>query len=75
MQYITIEAEIANGRIVPTDNCRLPEKGRVLVTLLPDETRQPDWQAIESALGALHRPELDSGTWQRQVRDEWKERH
>jgi hypothetical protein len=71
MTYVTIEAEIANGRIVPKESGQLPERGRALVTLLPGAPRQPDWGAVESTFGSLHRPNLDSSAWQREVRAEW----
>ena len=35
MTYVTIEAEIANGQIVPKESAQLPEHGRAFVTLLP----------------------------------------
>jgi hypothetical protein len=71
MTYVTIEADIQGGRIVPKGNAQLPERGRALVTLLPDGPRQPNWETIESVLGSLHRPDLDSSTWQQEVRGEW----
>ncbi len=71
MTYVTIEAEIAGGRIVPKESAQLPERGRALVTLLPDAPRRPDWEAVEAALGVLRRPNLDSTAWQRKVRAEW----
>ncbi len=71
MQYVTIEAEIANGQVVPTDGTHLPERGRVLVTLLPDAKHRPDWDAVEASIGVLQRPNLDSVAWQREVRAEW----
>ena len=71
MTYMTIEADIANGHIVPKDGAQLPERGRALVTLLPETPRRPNWETVESVLGLLRRPELDSSAWQRQVRAEW----
>ena len=74
MTYVTIEAEIADGKIVPTEGARLPERGRALVTLLPETPHRPNWDAVEASLGSLRRPDLDSTAWQRQVRAEW-DRH
>jgi hypothetical protein len=71
MTYVTIEADIQGGQIVLKGNAQLPERGRALVTLLPDAPRQPNWEAVESALGALHRPDLDSSSWQQEIRAEW----
>jgi hypothetical protein len=71
MTYVTIEAEIADGRIVPKDGARLPERCRALVTFLPDTPHQPNWDAVEASLGVLSRPNLDSTAWQRDVRAEW----
>ena len=74
MTYVTIEAEITDGRVVPTGGAKLPERGRALVTLLPETPHHTNWDAVEASLGKLHRPGLDSSTWQREVRAEW-DRH
>jgi len=71
MTYLTIEAEIADGRVVPTGGAQLPERGRALVTLLPETPHPTDWDAVEACLGVLRRPNLDSSVWQREVRAEW----
>jgi hypothetical protein len=71
MTYVTIEAEIAGGRIVPKESGQLPERGRALVTLLPDAPRRTNWETVESAIGCLHRSDLDSAAWEREVRAEW----
>ena len=71
MTYVTIEAEIANGQIVPKESAQLPEHGRAFVTLLPDAPRRPNWKRVESVLGTIHRADMDSSAWQRQVRSEW----
>jgi hypothetical protein len=71
MTYVTIDAEIANGQIVLKEGAQLPEHGRALVTLLPEAPRRPNWETVESTLGVLRRPDLDSSAWQRQVRSEW----
>ena len=69
--YVTIEAEIAGGRVVPTDGTQLPERGRALVTLLPATPHRTNWDAVEASIGILQRPNLDSSMWQRDVRAEW----
>jgi hypothetical protein len=71
MAYVTIEAQIANGKVVPADGAQLPQSGRALITLLPDSPHQPNWAAVETSIGILRRPDLDSVAWQRQVRGEW----
>lgn len=71
MTYVTIEAEITGGRVVPAEGARLPERGRALVTLLPETPHHTNWDAVEASLGVLHRPNLDSSAWQREVRAEW----
>ena len=71
MQYVTIEAEIADGRIVPAEGAQLPARGRALVTLLPEMGHRPDWDAVQASIGALQRPGLDSVAWQRDLRAEW----
>lgn len=35
MSYVTVEVEIACGRIVPSEPERLPQAGRGLLTILP----------------------------------------
>ncbi len=72
--YVTIEAEIADGKIVPTEGAQLPERGRALVTLLPESQRRTDWTVVEASLGSLRRANLDSKEWQRQIRAEWDPR-
>jgi hypothetical protein len=71
---MTIEAEIADGRVVLTEGARLPERGRALVTLLPETPHRTNWDTVEASLGVLRRPDLDSSAWQREVRAEW-DRH
>jgi hypothetical protein len=71
MTYVTIEARISDGRIVPSEGAQLPERGRALVTLLPETPHHTNWDAVEASLGVLHRPNLDSAAWQRGVRGEW----
>jgi hypothetical protein len=71
MAYVTIEVEIADGKLVPAEGTKLPERGRALVTLLPGAYRRTNWDAVEASLGVLRRPGLDSGAWQREVRAEW----
>ena len=71
MTYVTIEADIADGQIIPKAGTTLPAHGRALVTLLPEASPPTNWEMVESALGLLQRPNLDSTDWQRQIRSEW----
>ncbi len=73
MTYVTIEAQITDGKIVPEESAQLPTRGRALVTLLPEAPHRPDWEAVEAALGVLRRANLDSVSWQREVRAEWNQ--
>ncbi len=73
MTYVTIEAYIPDGRIVPKDSIQLPERGRALVTLLPDTPHRPNWETVEAAFGTLRRPNLDGSAWQRDLREEWEQ--
>ena len=52
MTYVTIEAEIADGRVVPTVGAQLPERGRAVVTLLPDTAYRTNWDAVIDALAS-----------------------
>jgi hypothetical protein len=71
MTYVTIEAEIAGGRVVPANGAQLPERGRALVTLMLETPHRTNWDAVEASIGVLRRPNLDSSAWQREVRAEW----
>jgi hypothetical protein len=75
MSYVTIEAEIENGRILPKDNFKLPRRACALVTLLAEGREpadHPSLKVIESVFGAWKDPDFDSVSWQRQIRDEWE---
>ncbi len=71
MTYVTIEAEIADGKVVPAEGAQLPERGRALITLLPETPHHTNWDAVEACLGVLCRPNLDSTAWQNKIRAEW----
>ena len=71
--YTTIEAELKNGRVVPTGPDRLPESGRVLVVILPTPSPKTDWQEVRKSLGWLH-TDVDPAQWQREQRGEWESR-
>ncbi len=71
MTYTTIEANIANGQIVPKESAQPPERGLALVTIMSGAPRHTNWETVESVLGILNRPSLDSSAWQRQIRSDW----
>jgi len=73
MAYVTIEAEIDHGRIIPAEPEKLPPTGKALLTVLEPPERKPDLQVIQSVLGTL-KTDLDTAEWQRQQRGEWDER-
>ena len=73
MAYLTIEAEIDHGRIIPAEPEKLPPTGKALLTVLDVPERKPDLQVIQSVLGTL-KTDLDAAAWQRQQRAEWDER-
>ena len=70
MAYLTMEGEIDGGRIIPSEPGKLPENGRILLTVLETESRKPNMEIIKSVLGTL-KTEVDAVQWQRQVRAEW----
>jgi len=73
MTYVTIEAEIDHGRIIPTKPDKLPPTGKALLTVLEAPERKPDANVIKSVLGTL-KTGVDAAEWQRQQRTEWDER-
>jgi hypothetical protein len=73
MAYVTIEADIEGGRIIPKEPGKLPDKGKALVTVVEESTKKPDWDKIMSLLGHL-KSIPDGLTFERNVRAEWAER-
>jgi hypothetical protein len=69
--YKTIEAELKNGRVIPTGPDSLPESGHVLVVILPAPPAKTDWQEVRKSLGWLH-TDVDAAQWQREQRAEWE---
>ena len=53
MSYVTLEVEIDNGRIVPSEPSKLPNKGKGLLTVLESA---PEAEAVENLtpLEAFH---------------------
>ena len=73
MTYITMEAEIDHGRIIPAEPEKLPVSGRALLTVLSSHERKPDYIKIKALLGKL-RTDIDTEAWQREIRSEWNGR-
>jgi hypothetical protein len=71
MSYVTVEVEIAGGRIVPSEPERLPQAGRGLLTILPPVATKPGRHRAELPLirgdgNRLVNPkpeELDASLW------------
>lgn len=70
---MTIEAKIKNGKIIPLEPDKLPRSGRLLLTILPEVSKKPDWRRIKTMLGRLE-TETDPGEWQSKLRDDWNHR-
>jgi hypothetical protein len=73
MGYLTMEAEIDHGRIIPKEPDKLPTTGKALLTVLDSSEHKPDLAVIQSVLGTL-KTDLDAAEWQRQQRAQWDER-
>ena len=73
MRYLTMEAEIDHGRIIPKEPDKLPTTGKALLTVLDSAEHKPDLAVIHSILGTL-KTDLDAAEWQRQQRTQWDER-
>lgn len=73
MTYLTMEAEIDHGRIIPKEPEKLPATGKALLTVLGPAQHKPDVNVIKSILGTL-KTDIDVVEWQRQQRAEWDER-
>ena len=73
MAYLTMEADIDHGRIIPKEPEKLPASGKALLTVLESVTHKPDLEVIKSVLGSL-KTDIDVVEWQRRQRAEWDER-
>ena len=69
----TIEAELVEGKIIPLEPDKLPKSGKLLLTILPESKKQPDWVRVRQLLGWL-KSDVDSVEWQKEIRDEWEHR-
>jgi hypothetical protein len=73
MAYLTMEAEIDHGRIIPKEPEKLPQTGQALITVLEACRTKPDWAKIQPLLGTL-KTDIDVVAWEREIREEWNER-
>ncbi len=53
-----LAAEIAGGKVVPLEAGQLPERGRALITLLPEVPHRTNWDVVEASLGVFPRPNV-----------------
>ena len=72
LMYATMEADIRKGRIVPLEPEKVPKSGRVLLVMMEQAARAPQWMDVRKRLGWL-RMRRDPCRWQEQIRDEWRE--
>jgi hypothetical protein len=56
MSYITVEVDIDQGRIVPRDPQKLPEKGKGLLTILPSALDNSETRPFALAKGQFAVP-------------------
>ena len=73
MGYLTMEAEIDHGRIIPKEPEKLPATGKALLTVLDSSERKPDWDKVMRLLGKMEN-KVDGLTVEREARAEWDER-
>jgi hypothetical protein len=73
MAYLTMEAEIDHGRIIPKEPEKLPETGRALITVLGPVAHKPDWDTVMSLLGTM-KQKVNGLTVEREARGEWEKR-
>jgi hypothetical protein len=51
MSLVTLEVEIDHGRVIPRGSEPLPEKGKGLLTLLPDSAGSPHRGSVSDFIG------------------------
>ena len=70
MAYLTMEAEIDHGRIIPSEPEKLPANGRALITVIEPAAHNPDWDKVMGLLGTMKK-KVDGLTVEREARAEW----
>ncbi len=73
MSYVTIEAEIEDGKIILKEPEKLPAAGKALVTVLGAPEGKPNWDKVMSLLGTMRHP-ADGMAVEQTARAEWDER-
>ena len=73
MAYVTMEAEIDHGRIIPAEPEKLPPTGKALLTVIESPAREPDWDKVMSLLGTMQN-KMDGLAVERESRTEWDDR-
>ena len=68
--YMTMEADIRKGRVVPREPSQLPQNGRVLLVVLEPKADRGGWKAVRDRLGWL-KVKTDPVAWQQRTRSEW----
>jgi len=75
MSYVTLEVEIDNGRVVPREPAKLPNKGRGLLTVLEstpeagDIEKMTPLEAFQALQKSLKLDEAKARAWMETVRD------
>ena len=73
MAYLTMEADIDHGRVIPKEPEKLPETGKALLTVLDSPDRKPNWDKVMSLLGTMEN-KVNGLTVEREARAEWDDR-
>lgn len=73
MAYLTMEADIDHGRVIPKEPEKLPATGKALLTVLGARERKPDWDKVMRLLGTMQ-CQADGLGLERQARAEWNKR-
>jgi len=70
MAYVTMEAEIDHGQVIPKEPERLPPTGKALLTVLESVDLKPDWDKVMKLLGTMQTP-VNGLAVEREARAEW----
>ena len=73
MSYVTMEADIDHGRIIPKEPNKLPATGKALLTVLGTQERKPDWDKVMGLLGQMQ-GRVNGCEVERSARAEWDQR-
>jgi hypothetical protein len=73
MVYLTMEADIDHGRVIPKEPEKLPSTGKALLTVFAPSPRKTNWNRVMALLGKMQRP-IDGLAVERLAREEWDKR-